>query len=315
MKASKHIEVKQLIRKIILFLLAFVLLDVISAVFLEKLLVNQSRGDYQKFNYLFNESQDQIIFLGNSRVEHQIVPQVVEETTGLNAYNAGIGGRDILFSNAVLDVLLERHQANYLVLEMQWANLFDPVKEDRMSFLNPYYFSNPELQKWLNEGRIDKHFLYHSSFVRYNSTLWDLLSASFTSDEIDRGYKPLRGNLENRSTVTPPNQGFPEELNARKVELYKSFINKVLQSKSQLIIIVTPNFHPKEIGSHQGLHSFIRFLKEKKVPLLDFGNSEEYVENKSIFYDVRHLNHEGAVEFTSMLCDSLTPIVNSDQLQ
>ena len=315
MKASKHIEVKQLIRKIILFLLAFVLLDVISAVFLEKLLVNQSRGDYQKFNYLFNESQDQIIFLGNSRVEHQIVPQVVEETTGLNAYNAGIGGRDILFSNAVLDVLLERHQANYLVLEMQWANLFDPVKEDRMSFLNPYYFSNPELQKWLNEGRIDKHFLYHSSFVRYNSTLWDLLTASFTSDEIDRGYKPLRGNLENRSTITSPNKGFPEKLNPRKVQLYKDFINKVLQSESQLIVIVTPNFNPKTIDSHQELGAFIQFLEKNRIPLLDFGDREEYKNNKSVFYDVRHLNHEGAVEFTSMLCDSLTPIVNSDQLQ
>lgn len=302
-------EIKILIKYLARFLIVLVMLDILFGLILGLILEKQTKGNYAKFNKVFFDDCFDTMVVGNSRAERQFVSEILRDSLNKTVFNAGLGGRDIYFFNAVLDGLNQRCKPKTIILEFSWSDLKVPIKKDRVEFFAPYYNKLPQINSYIDENKIIDKILLQSALIRYNSTLWDLLSASLVDEEMKLGYRPLFGNLlvrkiEKKEKVEPILKQIPENLN-----WYKSFINKCQELNIKLILVNSPHYFDGAVFSQGSKQDFLDFLKKQKVQFITYENNKTFKQNQELFHDIRHLNDTGARIFTAQLAHKLKKIL------
>ena len=63
-------------------------------------------GIFHRQQYILNESKDDIIILGSSRVSHHYIPSILTDSLGMSCYNAGSEGMCIYYHYAMLAAMI-----------------------------------------------------------------------------------------------------------------------------------------------------------------------------------------------------------------
>ena len=74
--------------------------------------------------------------------------------------------------------------------------------------------------------------------------------------------------------------------------------------------MISPQFYNKVYDQSPVLNEFRSFLKQNSVPVLDYRQEEQFIENKALFHDIRHLNDTGAPTFTRKLAEDLNTLLH-----
>ena len=285
-------------------ILKVVLLLSISAYALDFLYTNvfyQSppRSKFQILRALKNQSIE-YVFLGSSRVENGISPEIIESKTGKKAINLGFQASKLADVYFVLQ-LLDEYRIKYKKVFIQVDYIFN--LESGYSNVLGY-----EILPFINENEIiAKHCQLNDSTNFWSNKNIPFYRYGITSAKI--GTREIAMNLLKKKTKIAATKGFdPLEgsFSGGKYELPKIIANKnkyydlIVEYSQKNKKDVTFYIAPFRISNND--FSFVQKLEKKVIGLKDFSNvlpDNKYFQNNS------HLNSVGAEAFTHILIDKL----------
>ena len=114
-----------------------------------------------------------------------------------------------------------------------------------------------------------------------------------------KGWKPLDGVLD---TVGIKVEEYPFPIDQERIDLLERFINDCKQKNIQLSLIVSPMY----ICSKEDVYKVPRELAAKyNIPFIDHYKDTTFTGHPELFYDLGHLNRQGALIYSKMVCEEL----------
>jgi len=247
------------------------------------------------------KTEARFLVFGSSRANHHYVPRIIEEEINMDYYNVGRDGSFIPYHYAVLCSILSRWTPNIVILDITKNDLIKQGDDyARLSVLLPYYEDNVSIRQVVNmKSKFEKIKLL-SKIYPYNSQIFSIMLGNISSlsakKKDEKGFVGLTDGFKGDTTKT----NWIEELDERKVELYKRFIGKCKENGVLLYVVCSP-YYLNDTISGKSVSLAKSIAVSAGVEFIDFSNDKGFVENKKLFYDKNHLNERGAIIFTKEL--------------
>jgi hypothetical protein len=256
-----------------------------------------------KFQYLRlqkNKSFD-YIFLGSSRVENSVVSNLIEEKTGKTSINLAMQGSN-LSDIHFIQKLLKSYNINYKKIFIQLDGAFytpndfsiivnyesAPFINENIEISNFFKLSNAQ-QFWECKNIPFYKYIYFSSKLGFREFAASLFSIEKHQFSKGKGYFPLKNSFKKTKL------DFDQPIN--KNCFLDSIVNFNKSNKFNCVFYTSPF----RINSKNELNKLNQLVS--KLPMSH--NFSTILQNDNYFQDNYHLNHKGALIFTSILIEKL----------
>lgn len=277
---------------------------------------------YAKINYVANRAEPDVVCLGSSRAYHHFVPSILEDSlsniTGAkhSVYNAGMDGWLIDGNTCLIECILERCSPELIILEVNDGELYANTKTKLLE-LAPFYRDNKIVTKYLNQLDFKTYILMHSALYRYKLKIVRILSSYITKTNANDGYAPAYGEMtkeqaekkleknqeEKHYTETNSNQ-LLQELKENSLR----YVMRLCKKKGiKLIITTSPRY-----GMEASNVVVMKMCKKEGIPYIDMESSEYFNSHPELFYDVAHLNDNGAKKYSTIFMERVKPYLLSN---
>jgi hypothetical protein len=314
--------------KIFIRELAIFLLPLLAASYpLDRFLSGQIRkdpdsamGEYSVWSSLYDGRVGcDVAIYGSSRAWVHIDPQVIEEKTGLSAFNLGIDGHNFQLQYLRHQVLLEKNSIPRLIIVS--VDIFTLRKHGELynsdQFL-PYMLNNALIRHSTERYKGFSCFDYSLPLVRYYGKKWligrALVYSIFpmnTTDARHKGFKGIEQKWNNDFEKAKAGMSRYEVVfDPETVELFERFLMECRQKGIRVVLVYTPEYIEGQrfVKNRDEVFSRYRHLAEKfSIPLLDY-SGDDICSQKVYFYNANHLNKTGASLFTNKLVDDLLKV-------
>lgn len=288
--------VKHILKIVLLLVISAFALDFFYTTIFEKSL---PRTKFQNLRALKNQSVD-YVFLGSSRVENGIIPELIQNKTGKSAMNLGFQASKMADIYLILQ-LLDQYNIKYKKAFIQVDYIFNI--ENAFSNVLSY-----EILPFINENQLlTNHCKLNDKVNFWRNKNIPFYRYSITSQKI--GLREVVSNLAKKQTSVLKNKGFvplygnfsggkyslPEKI-ALKNNFYDSIIKNKSTNKKDLVFFIAP------FRLSDNNFSFVQKLETKIPGLNNFSNAlpaDTYFQNNT------HLNNEGAIKFSEILIEKL----------
>lgn len=290
---------KKIIFKAIVFILLFFILD---SIFCGLFSILHKRTDFF-YNKLLVKKPD-IIFFGNSKTRHDIIPKIIEQKTGMSAYNIARYGSGVLFSYGAEAIILPHYRPKLFVIQAMSLT----KEREALDSLAPY-FDNRNVKRLLSYYPYDIKIKYNFfKTARYNSILLTIIYRLFTDYDPYDGYVPLYGISNINRAVRLQNRGSGRLFSfISGKNLLVKFIEEARREMVDVIIVEMPTLHNQRSDSYNACMDISR---RYNVTLLDFSRKEkDFKLSSDYFRDASHLNDEGAKVFSSVLGEEIARLM------
>lgn len=301
---------KKFVTYIFFFILFVVAIDQAVGKVCDYMQHNSKLGPIKQFDDLCLRDKHDILVMGSSRAKHHYVPQILKDSLGFDVYNAGYDGNGVILSYGVLQMIIERYKPRCIIYDIEPAfdiMVYKPDNE-RTRYLSNLkrYYSHSGVADVLKDVSRDTYLKSFSGLYRYNSEITSLCVEYIKGGEIyEDGYQPLLGEMQQFS--------LKEEENVENVvdSVKIGYLEKLIQccdcNGIQIILSLSPKYQIAE----NGLYTIIYSMAEKyKVPIIDYYNVDEFLNDKSLFRDSMHLNSKGAIAFTNKISSEIKQMIN-----
>lgn len=301
--STSNFKMKKIIFKIVVFVSLIVILDqVIGSVF-NRLLISQKSGKLHKITQSFEVDDFDIMIFGNSRAVQHYNPKIISDNLGLTVGNMGMDGQSIVYHRAVLEVILERHVPELIILDlfqgMDFA--YGSTQFDRLSILLPYANRYPSLYEILKKRSRWEEFKLWSKVYPYNSLAGRLLIGSIkgASNTLgEQGFSPHDGCWEQPlEKIDYGNTVYDSE----KIKYFIEFVDLCKKKDVPLFVVISPYF-----VDCANYFSFSRDLcSSVGIEIHDFSSAELFLCSGRNFKDPTHLNRDGANLYSEFIANKL----------
>ncbi len=300
-------------RNIIILVVILFVCDRLIGYVLEKQYYKQTHGDAQTGIYLLEDAKEDIIIMGSSRASHHYNAEVLEQETGMTAFNGGRDEMVISYISSMLDVLYQRHKPKVLILDITPHEISEShdiaVINQRVSTnLLPFLYKYPQLGPTIDysdNNEVLKSKISH--IYPYNSQPAAILQNTYTNlgHKTIKGYEPLYGNLDPTNyKVSVFGAGYPQQY-----PVYKRYEDKLLETLQtakdngiKVIAIVSPFYFPlKNVDTNNSYKRMKEIFTSQNIPFYDFSADSTYLQNTFLFRDDVHLNDSGATLFSKQV--------------
>ena len=291
-----------------LFVMAVMLVvaDYSIGLLLRKVLESSPDGRYFKADYSLNKCNEDIIILGSSRAETNYAPFVFKESLKMSCWNTGRGGQTLPFWCAMEKGILARYTPKIVVVNVESEFLSENLKEgfERAGFLRPFYYENSEIRPIVNRISSFEKFYLFSNIYAYNSSFYYLLRPYVLEDldgrKEDNGWK-ARENMIHTEKIELDILNSSRSINQETRELFEEFISDLKKSGSKVFVVISPDYGKLAVST-----STIEFItKMNGITVLNFANNPGFSGNAKYFSDENHLNVEGAVKYSELVCNAI----------
>lgn len=287
---------KRFIARLTFYFICVILLDIGIGVILNYIRINAKSGTTLKMEYMLNQMEDSVIFIGSSRCLHNYNPSIFYKELNLSSYNCGIEGTGIIMFYPIIKNILNRYHPKFVIYDVY--DNFDILSVDDnnkyLSQLKPYYF---ELHDAFNIVDTTEKIKLLSSSYRYNSKLFTLIGDYIRSSNIkDNGYKPLYGIMK----YEPKKSSKLYNLDKIKLQYLQSLVLECKKHNTQLIFCISPSYKSYGKNNYKCIYEI---AKLNNIPILDYINDTIYT--KEYFYDSVHLNVDGTTKYSNEIADQL----------
>ncbi|MEI6143320.1 MAG: hypothetical protein WCP85_28845 [Mariniphaga sp.] len=306
---------KQLVIKILAFTTLIILLDFAAGYlfrYLEtKALNNNPHGMIAEFTMW--KAEGDIMIFGSSEVRCGLVPSLMKNKLGLSVYNCGNLKQPFLYQYCMINSILERKKPKVILWSIYSCYLNTPTEGDMngMSVLNPFYDTNDYCKRVINKKSNYENLKMESNLYRYNSRIFYLLNNIISNTETDMGYVARYNTRYKYTTLFSGSEecGIDSEIADSFIEVIK----KCKASNVELILINTPKFENIDNSKNLCFKNLIEICAKYDVPLIgEFYNSPIFLSDSTLFWDYFHLNDKGARLFTTLLCDRIKQIIETE---
>ena len=293
---------KKLLVHILIIAALFFVFDRATGFVLKQLYSNSNTTDEYKIGYSNMETRDSLLFMGSSRCLHHYIPSVFENAYKMTCFNAADWGiKNIYFHYGLLGNILSRYTPKAIVFEVHPCDWQDTPYSgtERAGSLAPFCGMSDECDEMLRIS--GKYWPYRLSTVyRYSGNLPGLILGKWGSmNRSLKGWKPLDGLLD---TTGIKAEEYPFPIHQEKLQLLERFIQTCQAHDIQLSIIVSPMY----ICSKKDIYKVPRELATKyDIPFIDHYRDTTFTGHPELFYDFGHLNRQGAMMYSNMVCEEL----------
>ncbi len=286
----------------ILFLVFIIfLIDHLVSIPLNSMALSARNGKYCGKYFAAIDYKADLLLHGNSRIYKQLIPDTLEKVLDVSVFNSGLNGISIYSQNSALMYMIDRgYTPENLVMTVRRSSCNVEIDSgfDKLSVIYDHPIIKERLLKLSKKNRM---YLVLRS-LKYNSKLFYILKEKFLARDVmkSKGYAPIIGKLNQEvpDTVTTPHI-YKEEI----IDEFILTMKKCKEHNINLIFVDAPIF---TIDKNDYPEKFTRNRKEMNIPILDYNNGEyNYLKKPEYFYDVLHLNEEGAEKFSPILAEDL----------
>lgn len=284
---------KRLIKYILIVIIGVGIIDVAYRAICNYFYMHPKNNSFVKNNYTFihYDTPCQFLILGASTAQHGYIPQLIEDSLHVTAYNMGWAGRSVIYQYLSLQKAIDNGGLETVILNLSTSQMGDEWVKDRISDLYPYYWYNDTIREIVNEveGR-NMDMLLCSGLIQYNSSL-DILLRTGKSY---KGYIPLKYT------------GKPVRINEKKKEIttfnpiaikYFRKMHSVCEANNvRFVVCLSPDLAITD-NEHNAL---VSLCKENKIELWDFTND---IQDLMLYKDDHHLNERGVMIFMSLFLE------------
>lgn len=286
-------------KKFLLHLLAFALLivgiDQIGGRVLLKLYSSAKKDYPAKFLHVAHEGTEDVIIYGSSRAFRHYDPAVIQEESGLTAFNAGNQGNGVVFAYGLYQVSRAHHVPKVAIIDIYYEYDLMPTHANTrfIDLLKPFYGESSDLQGYFR--RIDPWtpLTMQSMLYRTNSQLFTILKSQRGDNNLPNGFEPLpippQAIDEN---LTVPHLDFTTD--SSKIHVMEDMIELMKNDGVQVILSFAPVWHNLEYFPFRD--SIASIAHRHQVEFWDFSTNEGL--SAKDFHDLGHLNSEGANRFS-----------------
>lgn len=199
---------KKFLVRLVIFLVVLFAIDFVVGNVLRKLYFQQKSGPDYETIYAMEKSTEDLMVFGSSRARNHYHPKAFEEALGMSFYNAGRNGNFILYSNAVAQAVLKRHQPKIVILDIVGHEFeYYAPNYEKLSVLLPFYKTHPEIRSTVNlRGEFESIKLWFQMYP-FNSTLLSICLGNTEfynkKDPIIKGYSLSTGSSIRNLLWTP----------------------------------------------------------------------------------------------------------------
>lgn len=302
---------KKFLLKSALFLGLLLLLDVAAGAVFSYMSHHARGGAYQRYNYITQETTDDILIFGSSRAMHHYNPRILTDSLGLTCYNCGQDGNGIILAYGWWQTIRQRHRPRIIIYEV--TSGYDALECDNHQFLGwlKEVYDRDGIAEIFDDVDPTERWKMLSHLYRYNSKVHQLV-ADFVAPvhDVSNGFVPQYGELDPLLLRhAADREGAPQTYRFDSLKI--AYLNRLIDETSDihLVFVVSPVWY----GSNPAPLAPIRNLcRERGVPFIDFSGNPKYVHRNEYFKDGNHLNAVGADEFSRDLASELKALGLSD---
>lgn len=249
-----------------------------------------------RLEYIANQCDQEILILGSSRAKFHYNPEILTDSTGMSCFNCGRNGMGIFYCYGYWKMLSKRYLPKVILYDY---TTFDVELDDRSAYIAQMlpYSSDPDVYAFIKDVDKVEAIKSRSHLYRYNSLFLQLIMGFFTSDDLDNGFLPHKGELTHIMK-----RNYDRKVDSLKIAYLKNFVADVKSKGVKLVFFNSPFYD----GAHMKLPEELSKCFEKNgVDFYDNQDLEGFTGNKKLFFDVRHLNDQGADAYTKIVVDQL----------
>lgn len=269
-----------------------------------KLLHSNAIGGSTKNNsYILYECSSDVLIFGSSRASHHYVPSIISESTGLSCYNCGEDGNGIILAAARYYMLAQRYRPQILIYDLapEFDLKLDVDNSKYLHYIKPYYSEKPikniidKFSDWKTRLELK------SNMYRNNSTI----IANVLDIIIDRGkhdgYIPLYGQISNDATLSISKDTL-FKVDESKYEQFEQMIDDAIKKDIKIIFVISPSLTVCDLSKFNKAREI---ATKYSIPLLNYSNWPDIVENRGYFQDEDHLNNDGAIKYSHLISNDI----------
>ena len=296
---------KKIILNILIVIVAVVVLDFVVGRSLRYFYFKEKSGLHQRTTYSMETTNADVLVFGSSRANHHYVPIVFEDSLKKTFYNLGRDGNGIFFQIALLNSVLKRYTPKVIILEYSGEFEKGDFAFDKLSSLLPYYRTHKEIRGVIDQREpLDKIKLI-SEIYPFNSQALTIAIGNTKTNKRGaadcKGYVPLYGEWQNELDTALKYNLY--KIDTNKINTFKEFITKSKNLGIQVFVIRSPIF--RKLSKSQGINICNEVCAAEKIPFWDFSADTSFLNNKSLFQDVVHLNDKGATAFSKLVVSKI----------
>ena len=234
-----------------------------------------NQGSAGKTYFSLYEVNTPIVIVGSSRASHHYVTQMIEEATGISAWNVGRNGCYFSYNCCVINTIIDRYSPKLIIWENDMNYLFED-SSDPLESLFPYYDKNEYITKVIIENvPSTESFSLHSRLYQYNSTIQRIMiryaNRKNHSDERLKGFEPMPNKKHITPLVKDESNMSNMEVSEKKAERLRNTICRVKDKGIQLVIVDSPKY-VKQSCENNSKATMISICNEYNVPLVSKEN-------------------------------------------
>lgn len=303
----KETGFKLFIKRLSIFLLLLVIADFLIGSTLRYFYFSQKSGLDAGTIYAVNKADEDLIILGSSRATHHYIPSVLSDVLKTTAYNAGREGNFILYHNAVLQCMVQRHKPKIVLLDILNRE-FDVSGDsyDRLSNLMPFYRSHEAVKPIINlRGPFEP--VKNLSFIYpYNSKMQSIAVGNLEFNKERKqdfnGYIPLSREMTRAPEDISPQTDY--KVDSLKIAAYTAIIETCKNNNIRLIVVCSPYYD--RLNQEDRSVAIAREIAGKYgTTFWDFTTETEFVGKPKLFDDKAHLNDKGAKAYSLFIANKL----------
>jgi hypothetical protein len=274
-------------------LLIMLVLDIIYTKIYE---TSAPRSKFQMFRSMKNKQLD-YVFLGSSRVENSINPNIIKAETEKKGLNLGFQGSKLQDIYTVLQLLKTYNiKTDRIYLQMDNNYNMDGYSNIMKYELMPFIRDNDILKRHVALYENSKA-LYYIPFYRYcvndykiglREVVLNLLRKKTIVCQ-NFGYDPLFGSSKT-STETLPVKIL------KRNETFENIQNYCKKNKIDVVYFCAP---------FSAATKNMDYIRQLKVKIPDLKNYATLIKNRDFFMNAAHLNDDGATFFTRYVINDL----------
>ena len=258
------------------------------------------RTKFQYFRSLKNQKVD-YLFLGSSRVESTINPEIIRAKTGKTAVNMGFQAAKLSDIYILLKLVKEYNiETDKIFIQVDYIyNIEDGCSNVLPYQLMPFLRENQATKDYFELHYHQNKYLYYMPFYRY----------CYFENKI--GFRELVSNMIHKKTTVVAHHGFyPLEgtsaqnggalpnVITKSNKYYDAIKQFAKKNKMDVVFFCAP------FSKNNKNLSYVAKLKERVPGLYNFAN---LITDEKLFKDSYHLNKEGAARFTEAFITKLVP--------
>lgn len=302
---------KKYLLKIALFFALMVMIDVACGWAFGLLRSKAKSGRTFQNQYVLTKSKEDILILGSSRAVRHYDPYVIEDSLGMSCYNAGVTGSGIIPAYIRYKMVRERKAPRIVIYEVtpEFDYGIDNGYSSYLGTIRPYCDIKEIHDFYLEFTDGLEPIRLMSKMYCNNSQILQVLKDFFGSEPNRKGYEPLFGKYSPKDTDIQ-NDSNDFRVDSLKFAYLEQLICETKKDSIDLFFMISPRFH--STFSFNKYSPIFDLCQKHGVPLINNLNGCDNLRSADLFQDDGHLNDNGAIQYSKIVCSQLKQYLNKN---